>query len=129
MTAFSTGRWLKERILSKPVVMTEPGFNCCHTSKGRNTAFSGANLTTKPMTLAVEFRAKCHDDVVNDTDFLTKWVKTEVPASFADIEFGARLFRRSECTVHPPVYPQSELLTRPRQGSSPTMAEYERGKV
>ena len=57
-TSVSMGRCVNERMLSRPVVMTEPDSIAVTRVSGRKTRLRGPTSTTKPMTLASDFSRK-----------------------------------------------------------------------
>ena len=57
-TRVSMGRCVNERMLSRPVVMTDPASMDVTRVSGRNTRLRGPTSTTKPMTLASDFSRK-----------------------------------------------------------------------
>ena len=57
-TRVSMGRCVKDRMLSRPVVMTEPDSIEVTRVSGRKTRLRGPTSTTNPMTLASDFSRK-----------------------------------------------------------------------
>ena len=80
-TRVSMGRWLKERILSSPVVMTDPDSMEVMRVSGRNTRLRGPTSTTTPMTLASDLRRNTTTTSWTLPTWSPRGSNTEVPAS------------------------------------------------
>ena len=97
----SMGRCVNERMLSRPVVMTEPASMGGHTGERQEDALARADLDDEADDVGFGFQPKDDNDIVNLADLVAQRVENTGAGKLSDVDASALGANLNRCNAHP----------------------------